>query len=226
MSGWTDVDYDVALEVASHEAVVRQTYKDSVGVLTWSVGLTDATGHDVSRYVRNPASMQKCMDVYVWALNNYADAVRETFRGYKLTKAQFAAALSFHWNTGAIRRAKWVKSFKRGNMVAARKEFMNWTTPKEITKRREKERDLFFDGKWSNKGMMLEYTKVHSNLTPNWSSGKMRDVTLELKLAFDVAHTIKEDKPKQPDAPVNQPTVSNPHSFWLELVTAVLGLFK
>ncbi|WMT92818.1 hypothetical protein [Pelagibacterium sp. H642] len=38
-----------ALELASHEALMPQTYKDSVDVLTWCVGMTNATGHRVER---------------------------------------------------------------------------------------------------------------------------------------------------------------------------------
>ncbi|TKT79955.1 lysozyme, partial [Aquamicrobium sp. LC103] len=141
------VDYDIAMEIASHEAIVRQAYKDSVGVWTWSVGLTSATGHIVDRYIGKSQSLEHCLRVYVWALDNYADAVRKAFAGIPLTKAQFAAALSFHWNTGAIERASWVKKFKAGDIIGARKAFMDWRKPASIIGRREKERDLFFEGK-------------------------------------------------------------------------------
>src|SRR5690606_24496553 len=156
---WTTVDFDVAIEVACHEGIVRQAYKDSVGVWTWSVGLTNATGHNVERYIGKPQPLEHCLAVYVWALDKYAEAVRRAFRGHTLTKAQFAAARSFHWNTGAIERASWVNHSKAGNMAAAKKAFMNWTKPPEITGRRRAERDLFFDGKWANKGTMTEYTR-------------------------------------------------------------------
>jgi lysozyme len=96
------VDFDVAMEVASHEALIRQTYRDSVGKLTWCVGMTNATGHRVDRYIGKPASLQHCMNIYAWALTNYAAGVYRAFKGHQLTKAQFAAALSSHWNTGAI----------------------------------------------------------------------------------------------------------------------------
>ena len=76
-----EVDYSVALEVASHEAVIRQAYKDSVGIWTWSVGLTGATGHDVERYIDNPASLQHCLNIFVWALRNYAAQVNDAFPG-------------------------------------------------------------------------------------------------------------------------------------------------
>lgn len=81
------VDYDVAMEVASHEALTRQTYKDSVGKLTWNVGMTNATGHTVERYIGSPAPLQHCMDIYAWALRNYAVGVYRAFAGHKLTKA-------------------------------------------------------------------------------------------------------------------------------------------
>jgi lysozyme len=201
------VDYDIALEVASHEAIIRQAYKDSVGVWTWSVGLTAATGHDVKRYIDNPAPLVKCLEVYVWALDNYADAVREVFAGYSLTKAQFAAALSFHWNTGAIKRASWVKKWKAGDIEGAKAAFMNWTTPKSLTARRAAERDLFFEGKWNNDGTMTEYTRLTAAHTPVWSSAKKIDVKDVLLQAF-FGPMIVEDHPKQPNAPVTQPTIT------------------
>ena len=53
------VDYDVAMEVAGHEAIIRQAYKDSKGIWTWSVGLTSATGHVVERYIGKPQSLDR-----------------------------------------------------------------------------------------------------------------------------------------------------------------------
>lgn len=58
------VDFDVTMEVAGHEALIRQTYKNGGGVLTWCVGMTNATGHKVERYIGKPASLQHCMNIY------------------------------------------------------------------------------------------------------------------------------------------------------------------
>lgn len=210
----------VALEVAHHEAVVRQAYKDSVGVWTWSVGLTDATGHSVRRYIGNPQSLEFCLDIYIWALNNYADAVREAFAGHDLTEEQFAAALSFHWNTGAIKRASWVKHWKAGNIPAARKAFMNWTKPPEIKERREAERDLFFKGIWHNTGTMPEYTRVTKSGNIVWSSRVDRDVkaTIEGLLSAPV--------PPPPDIePIAPPAQEIPHSPWAALFAAIARIF-
>lgn len=179
-----EITYRVALEVATHEGLVRQAYKDSVGVWTWSVGLTNATGHDVKRYIGKRQSLEHCLRIYVWALDNYADAVRAAFEGYQLTEAQFAAALSFHWNTGGIGRASWVRQWKAGNVAQAKRSFMNWVTPKEITARRRAERDLFFEGEWSQTGKMTEYARVTSRSTPQWSSAQQVDVSQALRAAM------------------------------------------
>jgi len=231
------VDSQVALEVGGHEAVIRQTYKDSVGVLTWSVGMTNATGHHVERYIGNPQTLQHCMDVFAWALTNYARGVRKAFAGHKLTKAQFTAALSFHWNTGAIERAEWVKLWKAGKIKEARVSMVaNWSKPASLKGRREKERDLFFSGKWSNDGTMTEYTRVKANMTPDWSSGKRVDVSAELKAAFSKVLIPALDKDPEPDAPVPVPTLSpvqptKPTSaerhktpLWLKLIYAIIML--
>lgn len=160
------IDYDVALELASHEAVVRQAYRDVADVWTWSIGITNASGHNVERYIDTPASMERCLEVYVWALQRYAHEVLAAFGDTPLTKAQFAAALSFHYNTGAISRATWVKKFRAGDVAGARKSFMDWRKPAAIIPRRRKERDLFFDGVWSNAGTILEYTAVSRDYRP------------------------------------------------------------
>lgn len=220
---WTEVDYEVALEVASHEALIREAYKDSEGILTWCVGMTNATGHTVERYIGKPASLEHCMRLYVWALDKYADGVRRAFKGHKLSKAQFAAALSFHWNTGQIGSATWVKQFKAGERSAARKSFMNWVTPKSITSRRRKERNLFFDGKWTNTGTMTEYTHLTSRMTPVWSSAVRINVERELKAAFAGQTEVKTDQAPMPDNKPAAPTLS---PSWLGmLLSVIVGLF-
>ena len=206
----------VALEIATHEAIIRQAYKDSVGVWTWSVGLTSATGHDVERYIDNPQPIRKCLEVWLWAMENYADDVREVFAGHDLTEAQFAAALSFHWNTGAIKRASWVKHWKAGKVAKARSAFMSWRKPAAIIPRREAERDLFFDGVWSNNGSMTEYTRLTSRHKPDWGSGKRIDVSGNISAILMPERPIPH-KPKTPD--------NSAGKWWLDLFKALLAIF-
>ena len=226
------VNYKVAMEVATHEGIIRQAYKDSVGVWTWSVGLTNATGHNVERYIGKPQSLEHCLKIYVWALENYADAVRETFKGHTLSEAQFAAALSFHWNTGAIKRASWVKQWKAGQIAKAKVAFMNWNKPSEIIPRRTSERDLFFDGKWSQNGTMTEFTKLTSRKTPVWSSARKIDVSVPLKRAMDVhapQEPVQPDPvPPPPDSPAQPNTPSQPpqSGFFVALFSFLAPLVR
>lgn len=53
-----------------------------------------------------------------------------------------------------------------------------------------KERDLFFDGKWSGDGKTTEYTRVSESYKPVGSSAIRRDISADLKAAMR-----EEDKP-------------------------------
>jgi len=175
----------VALELIGHEAIVREAYKDSVGVWTWGIGVTSKSGHSVERYKDNPQSIQRCIEIYLWlCANKYGPEVMAAFGGHALTEAQFAAALSFHYNTGAIGSADWVQSWKWGQADKARAEFMNWQKPASIIERRKKERDLFFDGRWSSDGKATVYEVSKPSYAPKWSSAKRVDISADLKAAL------------------------------------------
>jgi len=177
----SEVTNEMLLELLSHEGIVREAYKDSVGVWTWGVGVTDASGHRVLRYKDNPQPISRVIEIYKWLVSTkYLPDVKEAFT-VPLNEAQLTAALSFHYNTGAIKRASWVKSVNAGNTDKAYKEIMNWRTPSSIVERREKERDLFFNGHWSNNGLATVYTKVRKpSYRPDWSSATEVDITGEL----------------------------------------------
>ena len=206
------VNYRLALELAFHEAVVRQAYLDSAGRWTWSVGLTSATGHDVKRYIGVKQPMQRCMDIYVWALRNYAIQVEAAFVGFPLTQNQFAAAVSFHWNTGAIRRASWVKKVKEGDLDAE-DSFLEWRMSKgkvvpALEERRVMEWDLWSRNRWSNNGTILEYTRLTARNTPVWASAVRVSIEKELMQAFGSNVTPILDAPAQPFVEAPVPTLT------------------
>ena len=203
----------IAKEIISHESIVRQMYKDSVGISTWSVGITNASGHKVDRYKDNPQTMKHCIEVFVWLLENkYLPTVLKAFKGYPLTEAQLGAALSFHWHTGSIRKASWVEAFKDGKIEIAKQKFMLWNKPKSIIPRRKKEFELLFNGKWSGHDPK-EITEVTRKYTPKWSSMKSVNIDAELEACFSV-RPIKNYEPE-----VN---TSIPHDY--SLITRVIGL--
>lgn len=179
----------IMLEILEHEGIVLEAYRDSVGVWTWGVGVTDNSGHDVDRYKNKPATLQRVIEVYEWLLRTkYLPAVLAAFDGHVLQENELAAALSFHWNTGAIGRADWVKSFLKGDLDAAHREFMNWSSPREIIGRRKAERALFFDGVWMADGMVTLYQRVRKpSYTPDWGSAKQIDVREALAAAIAAA---------------------------------------
>jgi lysozyme len=158
----------VVAEILHHEGIVPEAYRDSVGVWTWSVGVTNASGHQVHpRYLDNPQPLARCIEIYIWLLRTkYAPAVLRAFAGHNLTEAQFAAALSFHYNTGAIERADWVKLWKAGNVAAAKKSIMNWRKPAAIIPRRTAECDLFFAGRWLGDATALVWSVTKPRYVP------------------------------------------------------------
>jgi GH24 family phage-related lysozyme (muramidase) len=179
------------LEVAEHEGLVLEYYKCSAGKGTWGFGVTDASGHDVDRYDTarggEKSTIQRAVEVFEWLLRDkYLPQVRAAFRGRELTEAQLAAALSFHWNTGAIGRADWVQSFLLGRREKAWIEFMHWSRPREIIARRKAERDLFFDGRWSGDGVVIIYDRVNRRepRNPIWSSARQIDIFDEVRAAL------------------------------------------
>lgn len=168
----------IACELIAHEGIVREAYKDSVGVWTWSVGLAETGGWPVMQYKDNPAPLDVCIGAYIDALQKqYLPDVLKAFAGRTLTEAQTGGALSFHYNTGAIKRASWVKSFLAGDMAEARIEMMEWCHPPEITDRRRAERNLFFDEQWTGKGTSTVYERVRKpSYQIDWRSAKRIDV--------------------------------------------------
>lgn len=145
-------------ELLQHEGLAREAYRDSVGVWTWSVGITDASGHRVGRYRDNPQSIERCLEVFVWLLETrYLPAVLAAFGALEPEEHQLAGALSFHFNTGAIGRATWLKRFLDGDVETAREAILDWRKPPELLPRRRRERDLFFDAQWSGDGRVTVY---------------------------------------------------------------------
>lgn len=169
---------NIAMEIVAHEAIVREAYRDSVDVWTWSVGITTSSGHDVfPRYKDNPQPLRRCLEVFEWVLRtNYAPDVEDAFKGHTLSEAEFGAALAFHYNTGGIGRATWVRLWKAGDVAGARSSFMNWSKPPEIIPRRKKERDLFFDGKWSSDGTATEFPVKKPSYQPDLRNGKKVEI--------------------------------------------------
>lgn len=174
----------IALEIVSHEGIVREAYRDSTGVWTWSVGVTDASGHTVyPRYKDAPQPLEHCLGVFKWLLETrYMPQVLAAFGGHDPSEAELGAALSFHWNTGAIGRATWLRLFVEGNVAGARAAIMDWSHPASLAARRAREQALFFDGAWSSDGTALVYGVSKPSYRP--AGAQSQDIRTAIDAAF------------------------------------------
>lgn len=207
-----------AMELISHEGIVLTPYYDSVGVLTWGVGHTAKAGEPLpSKLWGKEASLAEVFRVFKKDAERYAAQVRLAFTA-PLTQAQFDAAVSFHFNTGAINRATWVKKFNAGDIAGAKKGFMDWRKPAEIIPRRRKECDLFFKGIYSGGGKATVYPATSEG---NVLWGKGKQVDLAAALAKSIPATPFPAPDHIPDAGKKVPNSAG----WVVLAaTAVSGI--
>ncbi len=134
--------------LTSMEGIVPGPYLDSVGVWTYGIGHTKSAGDP------NPETMTRgtpadldaelglVFDIFKTDIAKYEDDVRRAIT-VPVTQHEFDAAVSFHYNTGAISTATWVKTLNAGDRAKASEQIMNWTKPPEIIPRREAEQQLF-----------------------------------------------------------------------------------
>lgn len=107
-----------------HEGVVLKAYRDPVGIWTIGAGLTRASGVVAPRagmvITRKDASR-----LLLLALErNYETAVAEAMPD--ATQQEFDGGVSFHFNTGAIGRASWVKSWRRRDWPGVQVNILKW----------------------------------------------------------------------------------------------------
>ena len=142
---------DAAL--VDEEGDVLRAYKCPAGVWTIGTGLTAASGvvkpvagmtitRDESRRLRRLALQR-----------NYEPAVARIIPTEK--QHVFDGAVLFHFNTGAIARASWVKLFQSGAVQKARLSFLSWNRAAGkvvtgLTRRRHREWGIIEFGNYAN----------------------------------------------------------------------------
>lgn len=184
----------IAAELIHHEGIVCEAYRDSVGIWTWSVGITDASGHRVGRYRDQPQPLHRCLEIYLWALRNrFLPAALAAFGDREPQEHELASALSFHWNTGAIGRAEWMRHVRDGDRRKARKAMLHWCRPAALAVRRKREQALFFDGKWSGDGTALVYAVAKPSYRPVRGERVAVLATLEHLLSGGAAREIEPE---------------------------------
>lgn len=183
-----------------HEGVVPAPYIDSVGVHTYGVGHTAAAGDPIPS--RMPAGMPSDLDaalvrvfeVFRKDLEKYERAVELAIK-VPVSQAQFDAAVSFHFNTGAIAKASWVKKLNAGDVVGAGLAIMNWKKPSEIISRRKDEQKLFRSGEYPSASITV--WKATNDRRVVWEPARRLTPTEALGL---MRGPIVHDDPQTPPA--------------------------
>ena len=219
-----DVSNRGLAEIAAHEGIVNAPYRDSVGVWTVGIGHTAAAGSPDPAKNRREFDIPEIMSIFRRDIGKFEARVRKAFTR-PLTQEQFDAAVSFDFNTGGIHRATWVKLFNAGDMAGAKKRFMDWRKPSEIIPRRQKERDLFFSGRYSSNGVANLYPASSSGRVL-WNRGKRVNV---LSLMEATQKPVQPPKPIPAPSPSPKPStkpVESSGGFWAFLVRVIGKLFR
>lgn len=174
--------------IAGWEWIVPGPYLDGVGVWTYGIGHTAAAG------APNPATMPRGMPedaedaladvltLFAADLKSYAADVRRAIR-VPVAQHEFDAAVSFHFNTGAIGSAAWVKSLNAGDRTRAAAQIMNWLKPPTVTDRRRAEQALFATG---------EYGSRQINVLPVDSRGRVTWRAIAVIPASAITEIVQE----------------------------------
>ncbi|MCB1470894.1 MAG: glycoside hydrolase family protein [Rhizobiaceae bacterium] len=129
-----------------------KAYRDPVGVWTIGSGLTAASGV-IKPKAGMTISRDQARDLLASALRrNYEPAVEKAMPAAR--QNEFDGAVSFHFNTGAIGRASWVKAWKNGAKAAViRAGLGQWKKGggkvlPGLVRRRDEEADIILIDRW------------------------------------------------------------------------------
>lgn len=144
---------DIGIETLEfEEGVVLRAYRDLVGKWTIGAGLTAASGVVTPKSgMVITAKQSKALTKEALRLN-YEPAVNAAMQ--EAAQHEFDAGISFHWNTGAINRASWVKLWaKNASRALISAKYRLWNkaggkTVKGLSDRRERELKILFDAEY------------------------------------------------------------------------------
>lgn len=138
-----------------HEGVVLRAYRDPVGVWTIGAGLTKASG------VVDPGpgmeiTREEASSLLTRALGKYERDVSHAMTGAR--QHEFDGGVSFHFNTGAIGRASWVRAWLDRNAAEMRERLGRWNKGggrvlPGLTRRRAEEARVILFGQYGHAGL-------------------------------------------------------------------------
>lgn len=129
------------------EGCYLTAYKDPVGIWTIGYGHTGLIHRDGTVHAGRKITQQEAENLLKYDLATFAQRVNNGAT-VKLTDDQFAALVSFDFNTGGFLKSTLRKKLNAGDYAAAADELLKWDKAggrklKGLTRRRESERNLF-----------------------------------------------------------------------------------
>ncbi len=153
--------------IKKHEGCVLRAYKDVAGIWTIGYGHTTAAGSlKVTPGLK--ITQEQADDLLTADLRKFETRVVTRMGG--LRQEVLDGAVSFDFNTGAIRKASWVSKLLRGEFVKAEDSLKLWRkaggkiAPGLVTRRAE-EADLIFRHKYPSE-IMAKRTRKKSKVDP------------------------------------------------------------
>ncbi|MCX5512111.1 lysozyme [Kaistia algarum] len=139
-------------QLAAEEGESLRAYRDVAGVWTIGVGLTKASGV-IAPKAGMIISREESRQLLAKALETrYEPAVAAAMPG--AAAHEFDGAVSFHFNTGAIGRAGWIKAWRGGDRAGVRSGLLLWSKAggrsiEGLRRRRAREADLILDARYA-----------------------------------------------------------------------------
>lgn len=206
------------MAIASHEGIVLNPYKDSVGVWTIGIGHTAAAGNPDPKTFRGELSVSECFSLFRLDIAKYEAGVNKAVK-VPLKQYEFDALVSFHYNTGAIGKAGFVRKLNAGDRRGAIMGIMDWKKPPEIIGRRTSERNLFRDGKYPVPAATI-YRAIDGKV--QWNKGQSFDLRQVLSQPETTTPEPSIPKPLEPET--EPETTTHPNGLGAAIGLALAGL--
>ena len=169
-------------EIAGHEAIVLSPYRDSVGVWTIGIGHTAAAGPPDPK--AGAITLEEALAVFARDIQHFEAEVAAAVK-VPVEQHEFDALVSFHFNTGGIRRAELVRRLNAGDREGAAAGFLGWLKPPEIEGRRRAEMMLFRSGIYGSGTATIYNADAAGRI--DWRSGRKVDALAALQAAPPIA---------------------------------------
>ena len=159
------------LAILHHEAVVLNRYKDIKGIWTIGAGVTHAAHAEIDPEVfTGEIDIEHALSSFRKVLKKYEDDVSQ-YIVRDMPQHVFDAFVSFHYNTGAIRRATFTKMYNSGRSDEdVANSMMQWIKPPALLARRRAEKLLFLRGDYGPTNIHLYKADNRGNI--NWHGGQ------------------------------------------------------